>query len=216
MGSFLLVILILFTVAFCESTPASSIKSAQLLILKEPPKHLYTTAPPTPERTIKEVVEVDDRLPIAAPMEPSAKADPIKYIKRYAKRAQVDHKKYGVPASISLAQGIVESRCGTSLMAVLSNNHFGMKCNSKHHRGCCRKYKDDSNNDSFIDFKSPELSWDRHAKLVTTGRYARLKKYGNDYRQWAYGLKKAGYATDKTYAQKIVSIIEKYRLYEYD
>lgn len=138
------------------------------------------------------------------------------YINHFAQRAVKDMQKYGVPASISIAQGILESKQGKSDLAIRFNNHFGMKCQSKRHRGCCAKYYDDSNSDSFIIFKTPEESWDAHSKLISSGRYAKLKKYGRDYRRWAYGLKSAGYATDRTYAQKLISIIERYDLYKFD
>lgn len=154
--------------------------------------------------------------PICAPKAPKEQLTTVQYIKKFAPRAKKDMKKYGVPASISLAQGIVESRSGKSLLALKCNNHFGMKCFSKKHRGCCMKFNDDNNNDSFVMFDTPEQSWDYHAKKLSEGRYAPLKKYGSDYRKWAHGLKAKGYATDKAYASTLVGVIERYELYKYD
>lgn len=138
------------------------------------------------------------------------------YVGRFSKIAVAEMEKFGVPASISLAQGLIESRAGHSLVAIKCNNHFGMKCWSKKHRGCCMKFHDDNNNDSFKHFNSPWESWRSHSKLLSKGRYAKLKKHGRDYRKWAFGLKAAGYATDRTYAEKLIGIIEKYELYKYD
>jgi flagellum-specific peptidoglycan hydrolase FlgJ len=139
------------------------------------------------------------------------------YIKQYAPVAIAQMKKYGIPASISLAQGLVESRAGTSSLAVNNNNHFGMKCFSKNcKKGHCTNYTDDTHKDFFKKFPSPKESWQAHSELLSSGRYAKLKKYGRDYRAWAKGLKNAGYATDPGYAGKLVGIIEMYDLHEYD
>ena len=217
----ILAILSLCSMAAVATAFTASLKTTErIIIVKEvqakiPETETFGQAP-APPMVANESKFVDERAPLAAPKLPINIADPIKYIKKFAPRAKLDYKKYGVPASISLAQGIIESRSGTSKMAVKSNNHFGMKCNSKNHNGCCKKYRDDSNNDSFIDFSSADLSWDAHARLVTSGRYSKLKKCGGDYRRWAYGLKKAGYATDRTYAEKLIGIIERYDLHQYD
>ena len=139
------------------------------------------------------------------------------YIAKYSDIARAEMERYGIPASISMAQALIESRAGTSLLAQKCKNHFGIKCWSKAHRGCCMMFKDDSNHDSFRHFEnSPSESWRAHSKLLSSGRYEKLHAYGNDYRQWAYGLKAAGYATDKKYAEKLIGIIERYDLHELD
>lgn len=139
------------------------------------------------------------------------------YIRKFSGIAREEMLKYGVPASISLAQGLIESRAGTSLLARQNNNHFGMKCFLKNcPKGHCTNYSDDSHKDFFLNFKDPKLSWRAHSILISTGRYARLKKYGRDYKRWAIGLKSVGYATDGTYAQKLINTIERYQLYQFD
>ena len=141
----------------------------------------------------------------------------VAYIKKYSAVARQEMARYGIPASISLAQGLIESRAGTSTLAVRNNNHFGMKCFSRNcKKGHCTNHSDDSHKDFFLNFKDPKLSWRAHSILLSGGRYARLKKHGKDYKKWAYGLKTMGYATDRTYAEKLISTIERYGLQQYD
>ena len=139
------------------------------------------------------------------------------YIERFQKIAIGEMEKYGIPASISLAQGLIESRGGTSKLAVNNNNHFGIKCFSKRcGKGHCSNFTDDTHKDFFRKFQNPWESWREHSKILASGRYKKLKKYGSDYRQWAYGLKSVGYATDRTYAEKLIGIIERYDLHRFD
>lgn len=139
------------------------------------------------------------------------------YVGRFSNIAITEMQKYGVPASISLAQGLIESRAGHSKLAQRNNNHFGIKCFSRHcKKGHCSNFTDDSHKDFFRAFKNPWDSWREHSRMISTGRYAKLKKHGRDYRAWAYGLKSVGYATDRTYAEKLIGIIEAYKLYKYD
>lgn len=141
----------------------------------------------------------------------------LEYIERYSKTAQQEWRSHGVPASISLAQGIIESRAGNSKLAKSNNNHFGMKCFSKHcKKGHCTNFTDDSHKDFFLNFSTASSSWEAHAKLLSSGRYTKLHRYGKDYRAWAHGLKSIGYATDRTYANKLIGVIERYELYKYD
>lgn len=139
------------------------------------------------------------------------------YVERFGKIARGEMEKFGIPASISLAQGLIESRAGLSKLAVNNNNHFGIKCFSRQcGKGHCTNFTDDTHKDFFRKFKSPWESWRAHSKLLASGRYAKLKKHGRDYKKWAYGLKSAGYATDRAYAEKLIGIIERYELYKYD
>ncbi len=141
----------------------------------------------------------------------------LDYIERYHKIASTEMDKYGVPASICLAQGLIESRAGDSKLARENNNHFGIKCFSRHcPKGHCTNYTDDTHKDFFRKYQNPWECWRAHSQMLSSGRYARLKKYGRDYRQWALGLKKLGYATDRTYAEKLIDIIERYNLQQYD
>lgn len=141
---------------------------------------------------------------------------PQQYIDRYSGIAVKQMKKYGIPASITLAQGIIESRSGNSTLAKVANNHFGIKCFAKRHKACCVKSYDDSNADSFVIFGSPEAAFKAHSQFLQKDRYKRLKKYGRNYAQWAYGLKACGYATDKTYGPKLISIIKRHNLARFD
>ncbi len=139
------------------------------------------------------------------------------YVKRYYQTAIDEMKRYGIPASISLGQGIIESRAGASKLAKLNNNHFGIKCFSKKCRkGHCSNHFDDHHKDFFRIFKSPWESWRAHSVMISSGRYASLKKNGIDYRKWAIGLKQKGYATDAHYDQKLIDMIERYKLNRYD
>ncbi|MCB9305776.1 MAG: glucosaminidase domain-containing protein [Lewinellaceae bacterium] len=143
--------------------------------------------------------------------------DAGKYIDRFKQIAIDEMEKYGVPASISLAQGLIESRAGSSKLAVNNNNHFGIKCFSrKCKKGHCSNFTDDTHKDFFRIFKTPWESWREHSKLLTNKRFSRLKKYGRDYKKWAHGLESLGYATDRSYAEKLIGIIERYNLNKYD
>ncbi len=139
------------------------------------------------------------------------------YITQFSRVAVEEMEKFGVPASISLAQGLVESRAGDSKLARRNNNHFGIKCFSKKcQKNHCSNFTDDTHKDFFRKFRSPWESWRAHSVMISSGRYASLKKHGRDYKQWAYGLKSIGYATDKTYAEKLIGIIEDYELFRFD
>lgn len=142
----------------------------------------------------------------------------LAYVKRYAKVAQTEMEKFGIPASIKLAQGLLESNVGESRLAVHNNNHFGMKCFSRTCRkGHCSNFTDDSHKDFFRKYKNVWESYRSHSMLLQSSRYKHLKKLkSTDYKGWAYGLKKAGYATDKNYAPKIIGLIEDLKLYQYD
>ena len=141
----------------------------------------------------------------------------LDYVDRYSPVARKEMKKYGIPASITLAQGLLESNAGSSRLALESNNHFGIKCRSKC-RGCtCRNYSDDDIYDMFRVFESVWDSYREHSLLLTGSRYQHLLDLPkSDYESWAYGLKKAGYATDPNYPQKLIQIIEELELYTYD
>ena len=138
------------------------------------------------------------------------------YIDRYAAAAQREQRDYGILASITLAQGLLESNAGDSKLAVNSNNHFGIKCRSKCLGCTCRNYGDDTRYDMFRVFATVGDSFREHSLLLNTPRYAKLRTHGTDYRKWAHGLRACGYATDKKYADKLIKIIEELRLDRYD
>ncbi|MEM9260468.1 MAG: glucosaminidase domain-containing protein, partial [Bacteroidota bacterium] len=138
------------------------------------------------------------------------------YLDQYAPIAQREMKKYGIPASITLAQGLLESNAGDSKLAVNSKNHFGIKCRKKCLGCTCRNYGDDTRYDMFRVFTSAAESFREHSTLLNTPRYAKLKAHGTDYKKWAHGLKSCGYATDKRYGYKLITIIENLDLTRYD
>lgn len=139
------------------------------------------------------------------------------YIRKYAPTAVKHMQEYGIPASITLAQGLLESGAGTSDLARTANNHFGIKCH-KDWTGDTFYKDDDTQNECFRKYKTAEESFRDHALFLTTRqRYADLFKLGKtDYKGWAKGLKAAGYATNPAYAEKLTGLIEQYELYRYD
>jgi flagellum-specific peptidoglycan hydrolase FlgJ len=139
------------------------------------------------------------------------------YIKHFSKTAQEEANTYNIPASITLAQGLLESNAGDSKLAKKENNHFGIKCRAKC-QGCrCANYTDDDRFDMFRIFDSAWQSYREHSKLLSSGRYKYLTKLErSDYKNWARGLKSAGYATDKKYAEKLIAIIEHFDLDRFD
>ena len=140
------------------------------------------------------------------------------YVNRFVDVAQKEMRKYGIPASITLAQGLIETNAGDSRLAKQNNNHFGMKCFSKKcGKGHCANFTDDSHKDFFRKYKSSWESYRAHSQLLVGKRYRHLKKLGSkDYKGWARGLRKAGYATDKRYAEKLINIIDELKLYQFD
>jgi len=140
-----------------------------------------------------------------------------KYVERFARVAIGEMKKYGIPASVTLAQGLLESNAGSSKLSMQSENHFGIKCKPKCLGCTCRNYRDDDIYDMFRVFDTAWESYREHSILLSNNRYKHLKKLGTkDYKNWSHGLKKAGYATDKQYAEKLIMIIEMLDLYQFD
>jgi flagellum-specific peptidoglycan hydrolase FlgJ len=140
-----------------------------------------------------------------------------KYVERFAATAIAEMKQFGIPASITLAQGLIETDAGASLLATESNNHFGIKCRSKCRHCTCRNYSDDDVYDMFRVFDTSWESFREHSKLLQIDRYKPLQKLGaTDYEGWAKGLKKAGYATDRNYDKKLIQIIEFLDLHQFD
>ena len=138
------------------------------------------------------------------------------YVKFYSNIAMDEMIQFGIPASITLAQGILESGAGKGRLAVQANNHFGIKCHDWN--GKKIYHDDDEEQECFRKYDNPEYSYRDHSLFLTNrGRYSflfDLKK--DDYKQWAKGLKKAGYATDPKYPQKLIDLIQRYQLYKYD
>lgn len=139
------------------------------------------------------------------------------YINRYKDAAMYQMRTQGVPASIILAQGLLESDNGNSYLAVKANNHFGIKCH-KTWMGPTLHQDDDAKNECFRKYSNPEKSYKDHSDFLRGARrYAPLFDLApTDYKGWSYGLKKAGYATNPHYAEMLIKIIEENSLYIYD
>ena len=166
------------------------------------------------------VVVVKEKVVVKKPIEVVQLSQEQKvqaYIDKFAPIAQDEMRQFQIPASITLAQGILESGVGFGRLAVEGNNHFGIKC----HRGWNGGkvfHDDDAKGECFRTYDDPAESYRDHSVFLSgRQRYAFLFKLNKkDYIAWAKGLKKAGYATDPKYPKKIISIIERYKLYKYD
>lgn len=144
------------------------------------------------------------------------------YISTYQDIAVSEMHRTGIPASIKLAQGLLESDWGRSQLASEANNHFGIKCGNRWQGGSFFKEDDDYRNGKLINscfrrYDNPAQSYIDHSDFLSKARYAKLFELDpSDYKGWARGLRAAGYATDRKYPQKLIGIIEKYDLQQYD
>ena len=139
------------------------------------------------------------------------------YIQTFSDIAQYEMRAYGIPASITLAQGLLESGLGKGELAVKTNNHFGIKCHTGW-QGDYDFHDDDEKGECFRKYNHPMYSYRDHSEFLSSrARYSFLFDYGStDYRRWAKGLREAGYATDKRYPQKLIYLIEEHRLHKFD
>ena len=138
------------------------------------------------------------------------------YILDFSTIAQRKMREHKIPASITLAQGILESASGRGRLAVEGNNHFGIKCHGW--SGDKIFHDDDSSQECFRKYKHAEQSFEDHSEFLNSrGRYSKLFELDvDDYEGWAKGLRAAGYATDRKYPDKLISLIERFQLYKYD
>ncbi|HEX9979667.1 MAG TPA: glucosaminidase domain-containing protein [Flavobacterium sp.] len=167
----------------------------------------------TPGETVyskSEILEATTRVKVTTAMV-------LDYINQYKDIAKSNMQQYGIPASIILGQGILESGAGTGPLSTLANNHFGIKCH-KEWTGPSVKYDDDEAQECFRKYEQSGESYKDHSLFLTSRpRYASLFELDNDdYKAWAKGLKAAGYATDNKYPEKLIGIIERYQLHKYD
>ncbi len=190
----------LFSLASCLPKQKLSQRMSPRESIPAEPK-TSTSTPPPPLRTSP-----------ALPLNASAEA----YIAQFKDIAIREMNEYGIPASIKLAQALLESGNGNSTLARQGNNHFGIKCASGWTGN--RIFKDDDEvDDCFRVYRHPEESYRDHSEFLLRKRYANLFELDkNDYVSWAKGLKSAGYATNPKYADLLVSLIERYRLFQYD
>jgi flagellum-specific peptidoglycan hydrolase FlgJ len=202
---FFLFLCSLFFLASCGSKKRIvNKKNSGVVITEQKPKDLPS---------VKEK-EITKRL---AKKNPKLSSYTLAYIRKYASIAVKEMHEYKIPASITLAQGILESGNGRSVLALKSNNHFGIKCHTQW-TGERVYHDDDEKGECFRKYQYPETSYNDHSLFLTQRkRYAFLFDYSiRDYKKWAYGLRKAGYATDKKYPVKLLKIISNYKLYEFD
>ena len=139
------------------------------------------------------------------------------YVTTFKEIAKKNMKEYGIPASITLAQGILESGAGRGRLSVEANNHFGIKCH-KEWNGPTIRHDDDASQECFRKYNDPAESYKDHSLFLTSRSWYKplFSLAKDDYKGWAKGLKKSGYATDPKYPAKLIAIIERYQLDQYD
>ncbi len=169
-------------------------------------------------KTETKVVKVPQKEPDKpnAPTNETGLSTTQAYILKYKDIAQKEMTLYNIPASITLAQGILESASGKGRLSVQANNHFGIKCHTW--SGAKIYHDDDKKGECFRKYNNAKYSFRDHSLFLTSRkRYAGLFDLKvTNYKGWARGLKAAGYATDKKYPQKLISLIQRYELYKYD
>ena len=180
-------------------------------ITKKQTKNRTTKVDKTPEAVPK------PNTPKITPSTPEVYANATEeYIAIYSDIAQDEMRKYGIPASITLAQGILESASGKGKLSVEANNHFGIKCHDW--TGAKIYHDDDASQECFRKYNNSKYSFRDHSLFLTSRkRYSKL--FGlqkDDYKAWAKELRAAGYATDRKYPQKLISLIERYQLHRFD
>ena len=214
MNKKLLSLLCLFFLVSCQA-PQKRVSSSRKPITPRPLDKVLTEKH-TQTFINKEVPETTEELEATS----AVKVTPAvirEYIATYKDIAMVEMQRYNIPASITLAQAILESGSGQGRLARHARNHFGIKCHYGWEGGTIF-HDDDAIGECFRKYEHAEASFEDHSQfLVNRSRYASLfqLKQG-DYKGWAHGLKKAGYATDPSYAQKLISLIHKYELHQYD
>lgn len=226
---FALFILALFVVS-CTSTkpvvrtttkPKVTTKSKPVTQTKTTTK--TTTKPvvvtsPTKSETTESKPKTDSEVSLVATSNVKTYAEEIQiYVDNFKEIAQNNMRAHGIPASITLAQGILESGAGKGKLALSANNHFGIKCH-KEWNGESVKHDDDAAQECFRKYEHPSESYRDHSLFLTSRpRYSSLFKLDKgDYESWAKGLKSAGYATDVKYPDKLIGLIERFELYKYD
>lgn len=178
--------------------------------------HSKHKIPPTEKKVVAAAEKSTTTEKIAEPKQ-SIATSTIEYINTYKDVAMKEMREFKIPASITLAQGIIESTSGNSELTKRSNNHFGIKCH-KGWEGDHTLHDDDEKGECFRVYKDPLVSYRDHSLFLTTrSRYANLFTLKDgDYVGWAQGLSEAGYATDRRYPAKLIGLIEKYDLHKYD
>ena len=212
-------LLILILVAACGSTAPVVVATRPKPIVKKVivPKKIETVVvTPTP-RVVTAPKTNDSQVLEATSKVKVTNAMVAAYIAKYKEIAISNMQQFGIPASITLAQALLESGSGTGSLCLQANNHFGIKCRADW-TGPAVKYDDDALQECFRKYADPKDSFKDHSSfLLSKPWYAKLFKLDiKDYKAWARGLKDAGYATDPLYPQKLIAIIEKNKLNDID
>lgn len=222
----ILLLLTIITLIGCNATkPVIVTKKAPLKpkpeilrTIKKPAVSSTNTTRPTVAKPVKKEQSNRETEVIVSTSKTVVTNDVIvSYISKFKEIAMGNMKNYGIPASIILAQGILESGAGRGDLAISANNHFGIKCHVGW-TGESVKHDDDSDQECFRKYDNPSESFKDHALFLTgRSRYAKLFEFSKgDYKAWAKGLRAAGYATDPKYPDKLISYIERYHLHQYD
>lgn len=190
-------------------------------------KHIVTKKKKAKAKTERVVIDartsvpleekIEEVAPVVTPPKPSGSMNVSEiYIATYSEIAKNNMRTHKIPASITLAQGILESGSGRGRLAVEGNNHFGIKCHGW--TGDQIHHDDDASQECFRKYKHAGQSFEDHSQFLTSrGRYAKLFQLDiDDYQGWAKGLRAAGYATDRKYPEKLISLIERFQLYKFD
>ena len=202
-------ILMSFTIG-CKSSKSTVRTTKKTVVTKK------VTKTPSPKVTTKTTTSKEEELNATSKVKTNSETI-NEYINSFKEIAKSNMKDYGIPSSIILAQGILESGAGKARLCIEANNHFGIKCH-KDWAGETITHDDDALQECFRKYNDPADSYRDHALFLTTrSRYAALFQLEkNDYKAWAKGLKNAGYATDAKYPEKLTTIIERYKLFQYD
>jgi len=213
-------ILILFLSVLFISCGGSKIRTTSTKthpVTKKQPIKTIANDNPVVKVTPTETKTTGSEVLVATSKVKATTEDVKKYILDFKETAKNNMKLHGVPASITIAQGILESGAGFGDLAKQANNHFGIKCHTGW-TGESVKYDDDAEQECFRKYKDPAESYKDHSLFLTSRkRYENLFKLDKgDYEGWANGLKQAGYATDTLYPSKLIGIIERYELYKID
>jgi hypothetical protein len=188
--------------------PPTKVEVLKPVLTSTPVANLNDTIKPIEPKT--EILEATTRVKVTPEIV-------LAYIDSYKSIAKNNMVQYGIPASICLGQGILESGAGTGPLSGIANNHFGIKCH-KDWNGPSVKYDDDAAQECFRKYNQASESYNDHALFLKSRRWydSLFKLEKADYKGWAKGLKAAGYATDPKYPEKLIGIIERYHLDQYD
>ncbi len=213
----LIVILVFFSLLVSCGTKKTIISATPKTAQKKPTPRPVAKAIPPKDIIVQKVPKADDLVYDLKRRFPNLNKSTLAYIEEYNDIAIAEMLRYEIPASITLAQGILESNSGRSRLTVKGNNHFGVKCH-RSWKGKRIYHDDDARQECFRKYEHPWSSFRDHSLfLYERKRYAALFDLKlENYKGWSRGLKKAGYATDPKYPKKLITLIEQYELYKYD